>query len=138
MWRDLLFMLIVGLVGGLLTGVCVRYCTIAWSLWRNGVHTIGVVVDNKRTGGDSGPKFHPVIAFHDQQGNQVVCQPFVSTDEKRPVGQKLPVLYLAHKPKIMYPQEGWHLIRALLSNWLLLVMGLVFLTGAVFMAPRPA
>ncbi|MES4909181.1 MULTISPECIES: hypothetical protein [unclassified Streptomyces] len=45
---------------------------------------------------------------------------------------------LAHKPKIMYPQEGWYLIRALLSNWLLLVMGLVFLTGAVFMAPRPA
>ncbi|MCA1224201.1 DUF3592 domain-containing protein [Streptomyces sp. 8L] len=135
MWLDLLFFL---LAGGLLTGVCVRYCTIAWILWRNGVHTIGVVVNNERTDSDSGTTFHPVIAFHDQQGNRVVCQPFVSTNEKRPVGQKLPVLYLAHKPEIMYPQEGWHLILALLSNWILLVIGLSFLTGVVFVALRSA
>jgi hypothetical protein len=34
----------------------------------------------------------------------------------------------------MYPYDGWHLVRALLSNWLLVVMGLFFLTLAVMCA----
>ena len=62
---------------------------------------------------------------------------FVRTNERRPVGQELPILYLARNPKIMYPYDGWHLVRALLSNWLLLGIGLAFLVFGYFSVTYP-
>jgi hypothetical protein len=120
-----------GIVGAIITGICVRYCVLAWRLWRTGVSTTGIVIDNLRTDGDSGPKYRPLIQYCDRQGNVLASTPFVVTDNERPVGEKLQVLYLAHKPMIMYPHNGIDLVMALLSNWLLMVIGVGFLVATV-------
>ncbi|MEE1943074.1 hypothetical protein V1L54_27330 [Streptomyces sp. TRM 70361] len=119
------------IVGATITGTCVRYCVLAWRLWRTGVSTTGIVIDNLRTESDSGVKYRPVIQYCDQQGNLLKSTPFVGTDNKRPVGERMQVLYFIHKPKIMYPHNGIALVMTLLSNWLLMVVGVNFLVVAV-------
>jgi hypothetical protein len=100
-------------------------------LWRGGMRTTGVVVDNAATHADSGTRWAPILAFTDRHGNRVTCKPIVRMDEKMVLGRELPVVYLEHKPKVMLIFTRWNMVRSLLENSILLLLGSAFLLAAV-------
>lgn len=57
----------------------------------------------------------------------MACKPIVRMDAKMQLGQEVPVVYMAYKPQVMLLFTGWNMVRALLENWILLVLGSVFL-----------
>ncbi|MFF5260322.1 DUF3592 domain-containing protein [Actinomadura viridis] len=100
-------------------------------LWRRGIRTTGVVVDNAATDADSGTRWAPILAFADRHGNRLTCKPIVRMDAKMEPGTELPVVYLAHKPQVMLIFTRWNMVRSLLENSILLVLGSGFLAAAV-------
>ncbi|MBG6086048.1 DUF3592 domain-containing protein [Actinomadura viridis] len=123
--------MITGIVG---TGCLVAYLRdvvhVFW-LWRRGIRTSGVVVDNAETRAESGTRWAPIIAFEDQHGNRVACKPIVRMDKMMQLGQEVPVVHLAHKPEVMLIFTRWSMVRSLLENWILLLLGSGFLGFAV-------
>ncbi|MEU6041781.1 DUF3592 domain-containing protein [Actinomadura sp. NPDC047616] len=128
---ELILTVLAGLVG---TGFLVAYLRdvvhVLW-LWRRGIRTSGVVVDNAATRAEAGTRWTPIIAFEDQHGNRVACKPIVRMDAKMQPGQEVPVVYLAHKPEVMLLFTRWNMVRSLLENGFLLVLGSAFLGFAV-------
>jgi hypothetical protein len=128
---DVIFTVVTGMVG---TGFLVAYLrdvVHVWWLWRHGMRTFGVVVDNAATRAEAGTRWAPIIAFADQHGNRVACKPIVRMDEQMRLGQEVPVVYMAHKPQVMLIFTRWSMVRSLLENSFLLVLGSAFLGFAV-------
>ncbi|MEW2354910.1 DUF3592 domain-containing protein [Spirillospora sp. NPDC029432] len=100
-------------------------------LWWRGIRTIGVVVDNAATMADSGTRWAPILAFKDQRGKRMAVKPIVRMDAKMRLGQEVPVVYMAHKPEVMLIFTRWNMVRSLLENSILLVLGTLFLGFAV-------
>ncbi|MFB4318778.1 DUF3592 domain-containing protein [Actinomadura sp. 21ATH] len=100
-------------------------------LWWRGIRTIGVVVDNAATRAESGTRWAPVLAFEDRHGNRVAIKPIVRMDAQMQLGQEVPVVYMAHKPEVMLIFTRWNMVRSLLENSILLVLGTMFLGFAV-------
>jgi hypothetical protein len=89
------------------------------------------VVDNAATRAESGTRWAPIIAFEDQHGNRVACKPIVRMDAKMQPGREVPVVYMANKPQVMLLYTRWSMVRSLLENWILLMLGSAFLGFAV-------
>jgi hypothetical protein len=100
-------------------------------LWWRGIRTIGVVVDNAATEAESGTRWAPILAFEDQRGNRVAVKPIVRMDARMRPGQEVPVVYMAHKPEVMLLFTRWNMVRSLLENCILFVLGSLFLGFAV-------
>jgi hypothetical protein len=132
--ETLMLIVICGPVGILCLGIYLRDVVHLWRLWRHGIRTRGVVVDHITIDAEAGKRWEPVIAFEDRHGHRVTSKPIIRMDEKMQIGRELPVAYMAHRPETMYVFTRWHLVRPLLSNWLVLVLGSVFLGIAVGVA----
>ncbi|GAA1885172.1 DUF3592 domain-containing protein [Actinomadura bangladeshensis] len=119
-----------GMVGTALVVAYLRDAVHVWLLWSRGIRTSGVVVDNQVNETDAGTRWTPIFAFEDQQGNRVSCKPIVRMDARMQPGQVVPVVYLARKPSVMLLFTRWNMIRALLENTMLLIVGSGFLGSA--------
>lgn len=128
---ELMIILIAGTIGTGLYAAYLRDVVHVLRLWRSGIRTIGVVVDNAKTDADSGTRWAPILAFDDRYGNRVAFKPIVRMDAKMEPGQEVPVVYLAHKPKVMLLFTRGNMVRSLLENSFLLVVGSVFLGFAL-------
>ncbi|WP_165959192.1 DUF3592 domain-containing protein [Actinomadura sp. KC345] len=125
---ELIAILATGAVGaGLLVGY-LRDVVHVCLLWRRGIRTTGVVVGHQ-TVGES--RRTPVFAFVDQHGSRVAFKSIVRMDTEMEPGQEVPVVYLARKPKVMLLFTRRNMVRSLLENSGLLVLGSVFLGFAV-------
>lgn len=122
----LLVSVICGIVGIITLGFYLGNVAYLWRLWRHGVRTSGVVIGNKAHEMSSGTEWEPVIAFHDEQGRRLEIEPVVRIDERMTQGRVVPVVYLAHNPEVMHVFTRRHLVRPLLSYWLVLAVGLSF------------
>jgi hypothetical protein len=129
-----LIVVIVGIVGASCIAAYLRDVVHVWLLRNHGILTSGVVVDHEVKEGDGGPRWMPVFAFEDRQGNRIVCKPIVRMDARMELGQVVPVVYLARKPSVMLLSTRWDMTKALLENTMLLLLGMGFLGFAVAIA----
>ncbi|MEU8798099.1 DUF3592 domain-containing protein [Spirillospora sp. NPDC048819] len=129
---DLIPIVAIGALGaGFLAGY-LRDVVHVCRLWRSGVRTTGVVVGHQAVGGvESETRWTPVFAFEDQHGSRVAFKSIVRMDTEMEPGQEVPVVYLAHKPKVMLLFTRKNMVRSLLENTGLLAIGSLFLGAAV-------
>jgi hypothetical protein len=129
---------VAALVGAVSLGCYIRKVVYLWKLCRHGTRTPGLVVDHVVVNTDKGTRWEPVIAFDEQGGRRVTSKQIVRVDDRMQIGQVVPVIYLAHNPEVMHIASPLRIVRSLLSDWLLLVMGVAFLSVAVLMAVETA
>jgi hypothetical protein len=125
---------VIGIVGASCIVAYLRDVAHVWLLWHHGIRTSGVVVDHDVREGDGGPRWTPIFAFEDREGNRVLCKPIVRMDARMELGQVVPVVYLARKPSVMLLSPRWDMTKALLENTMLLLLGLGFLGSAAAIA----
>ena len=131
---DVIWVVLIGIVGTSCIVAYLRDAVHVWLLWSRGIRTSGVVVDHEVREADAGKRWTPIFAFEDQQGNRVACKPIVRMDARMQLGQVVPVVYLARKPSVMLLSTRSDMTKALLENTMLLLLGMGFLGSAVAIA----
>ncbi|CNE58256.1 Uncharacterised protein [Mycobacterium tuberculosis] len=131
---DVIWVVLIGIVGTICIVAYLRDAVHVWLLWSRGIRTSGVVVDHEVREADAGARWTPIFAFEDRQGNRVACKPIVRMDTRMQLGQIVPVVYLARKPSVMLLSTRWDMAKALLENTILLLLGMGFLGSAVAIA----
>ncbi|MGA5817564.1 hypothetical protein ACPC54_06855 [Kitasatospora sp. NPDC094028] len=122
-------------IGVGLVAMFVRRAVLVWRLWRRGVRTRGNVVDHVRRETAYWPYWEVAVLFDLAGGGRVRATCAVRFDQLFRVGQEVPVVYLPEDPRRMRVFTAGHLVGAVLSHLVLLLVGaglLVF--GAVFAA----
>ncbi|XRQ04243.1 hypothetical protein ACN3XK_47855 [Actinomadura welshii] len=127
----LMFIVVAGTTGTVILAFYLRDVVHVCRLWMRGVRTLGVVVGNKATEADAGTRWEPIVEFEDQQGQRVACKPIVRMDKALEPGLEIPVVYMAHKPKVMLLFTRRHMLLSLLENSFLLLLASVFLGFAL-------
>ena len=131
---NLIGALVAGGIGTAFLAAYLRDAAHVLLLWGRGIRTTAVVVDHAVNEVESGTQWTPIFAFEDQHGNRVSAKPIVRMDAKMDLGREVPVIYMAHRPQTMLLFTRWNMVRSLLENSFILILGSLFLAFGVAFA----